>query len=163
MDALNLNNVSISQNGNVTFSGLSSGLDFEAIVEAIITAKQIPADRISLEISENADKIAEYQTFRNLLTQLRDSLSTLHGAVSIGNTLDIFEAKAAFASTTRTDGQTPTAAANLVGMALTNEAALGSHTLEVLNIATAHKISSDVVASESTALGHTGTFTINGV
>jgi len=163
MEALNLNNVSIGNDGNVTFSGLSSGLDFEAIVEAIITAKQIPADRIALEISENADKIAEYRTFRNLLTQLRDSLSTLHGAVSIGNTLDIFEAKAAFASTTRSDGQTPTAAANLVGMALTNDADLGSHTLEVLNIATAHKISSDVVASETTALGHTGTFTINGV
>jgi len=98
MDALNLNNVSISSSGSVTFSGLSSGLDFESIVDAIITAKQIPADRIALEISENADKIAEYQTFRNLLTQLRDSLSTLHGAVSVGNTLDIFEAKAAFAS-----------------------------------------------------------------
>ena len=163
MDALNLNNVSIGSNGNVTFSGLSSGLDFEAIVEAIITAKQIPADRIALEISENADKVAEYQTFRNLLTQLRDSLSTLHGAVSIGNTLDIFEAKAAFASTTRSDGQAPTAAANLVGMALTNNADLGSHTLEVLNIATAHKVSSDLVATQTTALGHTGTFTINGV
>lgn len=163
MDALNLNNVSISQNGSVTFSGLSSGLDFEAIVEAIITAKQIPADRIALEISENADKIAEYQTFRNLLTQLRDSVSTLHGAVSVGNSLDIFEAKAAFASTSRSDGQAPTAAANLVGMALTNDADLGSHTLEVLNIATAHKVSSDVVASETTALGSTGTFTINGV
>ena len=163
MDALNLNNVSISQNGNVTFSGLSSGLDFEAIVDAIITAKQIPADRISLEISENADKIAEFQTFRNLLTQLRDSLSTLHGAVSVGNTLDIFEAKAAFASTTRSDGQSPTAAANLVGMALTNEADLGSHTLEVLNIATAHKVSSVVVASTTTSLGFAGTFTVNGV
>lgn len=163
MDALNLSNVSISSNGSVTFSGLSSGLDFEAIVNAIITAKQIPADRISLEISDNAEKIAQYQTFRNLLTQLRDTLSTLHGAVSVGNTLDIFEAKAAFASTTRSDGQAPTAAANLVGMALTNQAALGSHTLEVLNIATAHKVSSDVVASATTALGFAGTFTINGV
>jgi flagellar hook-associated protein 2 len=163
MDALNLNNVSISSSGSVTFSGLSSGLDFESIVDAIITAKQIPADRIALEISENADKIAEYQTFRNLLTQLRDSLSTLHGAVSVGNTLDIFEAKAAFASTTRSDGQAPTAAANLVGMALTNDADLGSHTLEVLNIATAHKVSSDVVASQTAALGLAGTFTVNGV
>jgi flagellar hook-associated protein 2 len=163
MDALNLSNVSISQSGNVTFSGLSSGLDFQAIVDAIITAKKIPADRIQLEIDENAGKIGEYQNFRDLLSELKDTLSTLHGAVSVDKTDDIFEAKAAYASTSRTDGSPPAAAANLVGMALTNEAALGSHTLEVLNIATAHKVSSDLVASETAALGFAGTFTINGV
>ena len=163
MEALNLSNVTILPTGRVTFSGLSSGIDFEAIADAIIAAKQIPADRIALEISENATKIAEYKTFRDLLTQLKETLSTLHGAVSVGNTQDIFEAKAAFASTSRSDGTAPTAAANLVGMALTNDAALGSHTLEVLNIAKAHKVSSDVVASETTALGFAGTFTINAV
>jgi len=163
MEALNLSNVTILPSGRVTFSGLSSGIDFEAIADAIIAAKQIPADRIALEIDENASKVAEYQTFRDLLTQLRESLSKLYGAVSVGNTSDIFEAKAAFASTSRTDGAAPTAASNLVGMALTNQAALGSHTLEVLNIARAHKVSSDVAASQTTALGHSGTFTINGV
>jgi flagellar capping protein FliD len=34
--------------------------------------------------------------------------------------------------------------------------------MEVLNIAKAHKVSSDVVASETTALGFAGTFTVNG-
>jgi len=162
MEALNLNNVTILPSGRVTFSGLTSGIDFQAIADAIIAAKQIPADRIALEINENASKIAEYQTFRDLLTQLKETLSTLHGAISVGNTEDIFEAKAAFASTSRSDGTAPTAAANLVGMAITNDAALGSHTLEVMNIAKAHKVSSDVVASETTALGFAGTFTING-
>jgi len=163
MESLSLSNVTISPSGKVTFSGLSSGLDFEAIVDAIIAAKQIPADRLQIEIDENSAKIAEYQTFRDLLNELKDTLATLHGAVSVGNTEDIFEAKAAFASTIRTDGASPAAASNLVGIALTNKAALGSHTLEVLNIATAHKVSSDVVASTNTALGFAGTFTINGV
>ena len=109
MDALNLNNVSISQSGNVTFSGLSSGLDFQAIVDAIITAKKIPADRIQLEINENSGKIGSYQDFRDLLSELQDTLSTLHGAVSVDKTEDIFEAKAAYASTSRTDGSAPAA------------------------------------------------------
>ncbi len=162
MDSLNLNNVSILPSGRVTFSGLTTGIDFQAIADAIIAAKQIPADRISLEISENSDKITEYQTFRDLLKQVKDTLSTLYGSVSLGNKNDIFQAKAAFASTSRTDGVAPSAAGNLAGFSLTNEASLGSHSLEVLNIAKAHKVSSDVVASETTALGFAGAFTVNG-
>ncbi len=163
MEGLNLNNVTILPSGRVTFSGLTTGIDFQAVADAIIAAKQIPADRIALEISENSGKISEYQTFRDLLKEVKDALSTLYGAVSIGNVDDIFQAKAAFASTTRSDGVTPAAAANLLGLSITNEAALGNHTLEVLNIAKAHKVSSDVVASETTALGFAGTFTVNGV
>jgi flagellar hook-associated protein 2 len=163
MDALNLSNVTTSPSGKVTFSGLSSGLDYQSIVDAIVTAKKIPADRIQTEISSNADKIAAYQDFNNLLNSLKDTLSTLHGEVSVDNSDDIFQAKAAFASTSRTDGNAPAAAGNLVGMAISNQAALGSHTLEILNIATAHKVSSDVVASQTSALGYAGTFTINGV
>ena len=163
MEGLNLNNVTILSSGRVVFSGLTTGIDFQAVADAIIAAKQIPADRISLEISENAGKIAEYQTFRDLLKDVKDSLSTLYGAVSIGNVDDIFQAKAAFATTTRSDGVAPAAASNLLGLSITNEAALGNHTLEVLNIAKAHKVSSDVVASETTALGFAGTFTVKGV
>jgi len=162
MESLNLNNVTILPSGRVTFSGLTSGIDFQSVADAIIAAKQIPADRISLEIDENNGKIGAFQQLRDLLKEVKDTLSTLYGNVSIGSTEDIFEAKAAFASTTRTDGATPAAAGNLVGISISNEAALGSHTLEVLNIAKAHKVSSDVVASDTTALGYAGTFTVNG-
>lgn len=163
MEGLNLSNVTILPSGRVVFSGLTTGIDFQAVADAIIAAKQIPADRIALEISENAGKIAEYQTFRDLLKEVKDTLSTLYGAVSIGDVDDIFQAKAAFASTTRTDGVAPAAASNLVGLSITNEAALGNHTLEILNIAKAHKVSSDAVASETAVLGYTGTFTVNSV
>ena len=146
---LNLNNVTILPSGRVAFSGLSTGIDFQAVADAIIAAKRIPADRIALEIDENTTKIAEYQEFRDLLKEIRDTLSTLHGAVSVGNTQNIFEAKAAFASTSRSDGQSPAAAGNLVGLAITNQAALGNHTMEVLNIAKAHKVSGDVVADQT--------------
>ncbi|MCZ6773684.1 MAG: flagellar filament capping protein FliD, partial [Proteobacteria bacterium] len=163
MESLNLNNVTILPSGRVTFSGLTTGIDFQAVADAIIAARQIPADRLALEISENSTKISEFQIFRDLLKGVKDALAKLHGAISLGDTEDIFAAKATFASTSRSDGATPSAAGNLVGFSITNEAALGTHTLEVLNIAKAHKVSSDVVASETTALGYTGTFTVNGV
>jgi len=159
---LNLNNVTVLPSGRVTFSGLTSGIDFQAVADAIIAAKQIPADRLALEISENSGKVTEFQTFRDLLKATKDSLSKLYGAVSVGDVNDIFAAKATFASTSRTDGASPSAAGNLVGFSVTNEAALGTHTIEVLNIAKAHKVSSDVVASTTTALGFAGTFTVNG-
>jgi hypothetical protein len=71
MESLNLNNVTILPSGRVTFSGLTSGIDFQAVADAIIAAKQIPADRIALEIDENAAKIAEFQEFRDLLTEVK--------------------------------------------------------------------------------------------
>ena len=162
MESLNVNNLSVNSDGRVTFSGLNSGVDFQAAIDAIIAAKQIPADRISSEIESNSDRIAALREIDTLLSTLKDSLKNLFGAVSVGNAQNIFEAKAAFASTSRTDGQSPAAAADLIGVTVTNAAALGKHTLEVMRVAKAHKVSSDAFADPSAALGYAGTFTING-
>ena len=109
-----------------------------------------------------ADKITAFRQLDTLLTNLKDSVNNLFGAISVGNSQNIFAAKSAFASTSRTDGQTPAAAGDLIGVSVTNAAALGGHQLEVLRVAKAHKVSSDSVASDTTALGYSGTFTVNG-
>ena len=54
------------------------------------------------------------------------------------------------------------AAADLIGVNVTNAAVVGSHTLEVLRVATAEKDASDAQASLTDALGLAGTFQING-
>ncbi len=140
MESVNLSNLTVGPDGRVSLGGASSGIDLDGIVTSIIAAKRIPIDSIETRITENADQIAALGDMRVLLTSLRQSLSTLRGAVTLGNTGDIFSAKQVFATTSRTDGSLPSAAGNLIGVTTTNAAAAGSHTIEVLRTAAAHKV-----------------------
>ena len=162
---LNLNSLSVDANGRVSFSGLSSGIDFRAVVDSIIAARRIPIDSLETRVADNLDKITALEDLRTLLDGLKQALGNLRGAVSFGNTSDIFESKQAFATTSRLDGATASAAGNLIGVTVTNAAAAGSHTIEVLQTAAAHKISGDKVTSLSTplaALSAGDAFTLNG-
>ena len=76
----------------------------------------------------------------------------LTSTVIFGGVNDIFQAKQAFASSSRADGLTPSAAANLFGVTVTNAASAGTHTIEVLQTAAAHKVSSASVSSLSDPL-----------
>ena len=107
---LNVNNLQVGEDGRVSFSGLGSGIDFEAAVDGIIAAKRIPVDRLEAKIETNQAKIDDLGVTRNLVTALQESLQTLHGAISFDNTSDLFAAKQAFATSSRSDGATPSAA-----------------------------------------------------
>ena len=152
VDSLNLNNLVVDQSGNVSFSGLTSGIDFANIVEQIIAARRIPIDNLQVKIDNNSAKVTALKEFQALLSDLRGTLNTLRGAVSVGGANNAFALKQAFATTSRTDGGTPSAAANLLGVSVTSAASVGSHTIQVQQIATAHKVSSNAFTSSSTAI-----------
>ena len=162
MESINLSNLTVGTDGRVSLGGASSGIDIEGIVTSIIAAKRIPIDSIETQIGDNADQITALGDLRALLTSLRQSLSTLRGAITLGDTGDVFSAKQVFATTSRIDGTAPSAAGNLIGVSTTNAAAAGSHTVEVLRTATAHKVASSTFSSETTALGLSGTFDVTG-
>lgn len=149
----NLNSLTVSSTGRVSFSGLSSGIDFEEAVDSIIAAKRIPVDRLETRITDNETKIGAYQEFRTTLNGLKNSLQNLYGAVSADKSKDIFEAKEAFASTSRTDGATKSAPTDLVGITVTNRAGVGSHTIEVVQTAASHRVGSGTLTSRSDDLG----------
>lgn len=171
IEATNFNSLSVSESGRVSFSGLSSGIDFEAAVDSIIAARQIRADNIETRITDNEAKIVAYKDLRTNLNALKDSLDKLRGAVSFGNTKDIFENKQAFSSTSRSDGLPASAAVNLVSFTVSGAAQTGSHSLEVLRVAKAHKFGTSAANSLTTDLGLAfggasgsiaGSFDING-
>lgn len=162
---LNLNNLNVDSNGRVSFSGLSSGIDFEGVVDSMIAARRIPVDRLETDVSTNQNRIAALQDLRTILNSLQESVSRLYGAVSVGNSGNIFESKEAFASTSRSDGGVASAAANLMGVTVSNSASLSSHTVEILQTAKAHKVASDAFASTTASIaGISGgnRFIING-
>ncbi len=160
---LNLDSIKVDGSGRVSFSGLGSGIDLQGTVDAIIEAKRVPIDRIEQRISDNEAKVAALQDLRSLALNLESAVGQLRGALSFDGSADIFEAKQAFATATRSDSQTASAAESIVGVTLTNAAQPTSHTIEVQQIAAAHKVAGDSVAAElDEELGLSGTFEING-
>jgi len=172
VDSINLSNLSVDSSGRVKLGGLSSGIDYEAAIDAIIAARRIPVDTLENRVTANEEKIAAYKDLSSLLSNLKNSLSTLRGAVTLGGVGDAFKSKTAFATSSRTDGGTASAAATLMGVTVTNAAATGSHTVEILQTAASHKIGSGALTSTTSDLGTglglgagtvAGSFDINGV
>ena len=160
MESLNLSNLNVDASGKASFSGLTSGIDFQDVTDKIIAAKRIPAVTLENRITANDEKVAAYKELSASLTTLQNAISKLRGAVSFDQSKDIFKDKQAFASTSRTDGVIPSAAGSLVGVTLTNTAAKGTHEIEIRRIATAHKLSSKSFASTTSAVATSGSFDI---
>ena len=150
---LNVQNLQVGDNGRISFSGLGSGIDFEAAVDGIIAAKRIPVDRLEAKIETNQAKISDLATTRNLLTAVQESLADLYGQVSFDQSANLFSSKQAFASATREDGGTPSVPTNIIGVSVTSAAAAGNHTIEVLQTARAHRVGSGEFTSITDDLG----------
>ena len=160
---LNLDNLSVDASGRATFSGLSSGIDVKGVVDGLIAARRIPIDSIEQRISDNEARIAILEDVSTRTRNLVQAADALRGVVSFDGSADIFEAKSSFASSSRTDTQSPSAAAEILGVTAGNRAQATSHTIEVQQIATAHKIaSSSIAGSASNSLGLSGAFVLNG-
>lgn len=160
---LNLDSLNVDNNGQITFSGLSSGIDARGAVDGIIAAKRIPIDNLERRISDDDARLAVLSDISSLTSNLREAVNALRGNVSFDGSTDIFEAKSTFASSSRTDTQSASAAIEIIGLTATNRAQAGTHTIEVQQIASAHKIASGAISGATTdALGLSGTFDISG-
>jgi flagellar hook-associated protein 2 len=155
---LNLSNIGVDNSGKVTFSGLSSGIDYQSLIANIIKAKHVPIDNLQTTIDDNTKKVTAYGDLKTLLQTLQNSLSQLRGAVSVDNSTNVFQAKQAFASTSRTDGAAPSSATDLIGVTVTNAATVGAHTIEIQRLATAHKLTTQAFSATNTGLGLAGSF-----
>lgn len=150
---INVSNLQVGDDGRISFSGLGSGIDFEAAVDGIIAAKRIPIDRLEAKVESNQAKVVDLGVTRTLLTGLQEALQDLHGAVTFDNSGSIFTSKQAFASSSREDGETPSAPTNILGVSVTSSANASGHTIEVLQTARAHRIGSDAFSSSSDDIG----------
>ncbi|WP_299376389.1 flagellar filament capping protein FliD [uncultured Kiloniella sp.] len=143
-------------NGSPRITGQYSGFDTNAIVEATLLAKRLPAVRMESTISDNEVQTEAYSELNTLLTSLRDSLNGLRNPPGLsGRDSNIFEAKSGFLTSS-----TSTPATDILGVSSTNSAASGVYEIEVLQIATANKISSGTVVDATAAQGVTDTITL---
>jgi flagellar hook-associated protein 2 len=148
---------SSSTGSTVTTTGTSnsSSIDWSALIDAAVNAKLAQATSISTTITNNQAKISAYQTLQTDLATLASGLSSL--STSIINSL------ATNASSTRSATISSTgdvSASSALSMTIGNGAATGDHTLQVGQLATAEKVIGASQASQSTALGYSGTFSL---
>lgn len=164
MSNINLNGVRVDdQTGRVSFSGVQSGIDTQAAINNIITARRIPIDRIETEIDRNREVIAGVSDWRTLMSALQSKASALYGQISIDSAGDVFESKQAFANTTRDDGATSSQANALIGVTLDNDAELAVQNFEILQRATQQEVVMGQTEDFTVALGIDGRFKLGAV
>lgn len=132
----------------VRLNSISSGIDTEALVGAMVDAKKIPAIRYEQKIQAGEAKIAAYQDLRASLLAMQTALDGLRSPPGLlGIDRNLFERKEAYFSSSTT-----TSPATLLGIQATNRADVGSFALRIDGLAKSHKVMSNAVADPA-ALG----------
>jgi flagellar hook-associated protein 2 len=133
--------------GGISFGGLASGLDTGAIIDAILSVERRSISALEGRKSLENQKIDLIGTFEGLVDKLREKVKDLQQASN-------------FYAHELTVGEEGVASFTLSG-----ESATGSHSLEVLSLASANRFAFDGVAdADTTGLGAgTVSFTYDGV
>ncbi len=158
-----------TSSGNVRFSGVSSGINSQQIIDSIISARRIQVNQIEDKISLNDQRVSAIDQLQGLTKNFAASMDVLRGANSFFVD-DVFDNKLAFTSSRATAsapaGHTSSAAESILSVTVDDSAVAGSHTVEVVQIAKAQQIRSDAFASKTDSLSSqgypTGDFEING-
>lgn len=130
--------------GTSYIQGLVSGLDTGNIIEQLAAIKRKPIERMQTHRGVLEDKLAIYQSISASMAALQVSARDLADASAfIPRSASVSDAARLAASAQDT-------------------AAAGSYEVVIHDLAQAHKIASGTVAGASQALGHQGSFLING-
>lgn len=166
---LNFNNLATDSNGRLTFSGISSGIDTQGLVNSIMDARRVSARSIEDKIAVNETRVTALDELKTLSKNFADKLDVLRNPVGFLDE-NVFEAKQAFTDTRATAtapaGHTTSAAGEILGVNITGEPVTATHTVEVVQLARANQLRSDAFTSKTDTLSSlgftTGDLEING-
>jgi flagellar hook-associated protein 2 len=144
-----------SSSSTSTSSSSTSSIDWNALINAAVNAKLTQATSISTNITANQAKVSAYQALQTDLKTLASGLTSLSSSIINSMATNAFAARAATISST---GDVSASAA--LSMTVSSGAATGDHTLQISRLATAQKVIGSSQASQTTALGYSGTFSI---
>lgn len=127
---------------SITSTGVGSGLDIEGIISKLMSVEKVPLTNLDT-------KEASYQTKISALGSLKSAVSALNGALASLAPSATQTAASKYSSYKASIGDTNAASATAGSGAIA-----GSHTLEVLQLATAHRISTIARAQELTSAAY---------
>ncbi|MEJ8472584.1 flagellar filament capping protein FliD [Roseibium algae] len=141
---------------NYNYSASTEDIDWNALVEVAVAAKQTRAVTIDRKIDANEASIAAYDEMQSLLQGVVDAASSIRGSDnSLIEKDGIFSQRAAYLTSV---GNVNAEAAVVV--TAEPDATITTYDLKILQLATAQKIASADVADNLTDLGFNGTFNI---
>lgn len=141
---------------NSTSSSDYATFDTEALVEAKLSSRYSRLDSLETEVSDNETKIAAYQDLQDKLESLSDTLEALRGdPSSSGKTADVFRDRTAYLTSS-----TSTSADTYMSATVEEGTELGSHSIEIIQVATTNIVASVSQSSKSDDLGWSGSFTL---
>ncbi|ADZ72384.1 flagellar filament capping protein FliD [Polymorphum gilvum] len=147
-----------SSTSTTSYSYTSSGssIDWNALIEVAVAAKTAPADRIDLQIASNETKLAAYQDMQALLQAILSVTDTIRGTTdSLTVKDDIFSLREAYLT-----AQGSVNAESAVVVTAQNGVNTGSYDLQILQLASVHKVAGDTFASNTEELGLSGTLSL---
>ncbi len=138
--------------GTTYISGTgTSGFDSSSLIQVAVEAKMQTAYLIDDQIDVLNDQVSAWGTVLSDLTALSDAAETLSASAESS----VFDSRSAYLSSSAISSPD-----NVLGVTVTDDAELGSYTVEVVSLATAHKVASGEVADKTAALGYDGTFSL---
>ena len=79
LSGINTSGITVGSDGKVKVSGLSSGIDSQALINAAITAQRVPAVRLENSITKNNALISAYKDLKTKVTAMTSALDLLRG------------------------------------------------------------------------------------
>src|SRR5262245_21459398 len=128
---------------SISAAGIGSGIDIEGLVNQLLAAEGQPATaRLNQREAKLQSRLSAFGQSRSALEQLRTSLAGLKDP-------------AKFTGRTAVAGDE-----TLLSASASSDAAPGVHDIEIVRLATSHKLASGPLATAGTVVG-TGTLTIS--
>ncbi|CDK97317.1 putative Flagellar hook-associated protein 2 (FliD, filament cap protein) [Magnetospirillum gryphiswaldense MSR-1 v2] len=143
---------------SVSYSQNRNEFDTDALVEAAVSAKLARADTLETKVTANETKIAAYEEMQTLLLAMQDSLQALRAdPSSSGQEDDVFLNRTGYL----TSG-TSTSADTLLSVTVEDGTELGSHEIEIIQVAKAERLGGSSQSCRSDAANMAGDFTLGG-
>ncbi len=135
MAGINFGNF-VTVGGRTISTGLSSGIDTNSLINALLGARAQPAVALQDRISEADRTAAALGEYGNLLSALRSAANSLRNPPGISQALNnAFEARASFLTSNTDD-----AAATYLAVNVSAGATLAAYNVEIQNLAEARQI-----------------------
>jgi flagellar hook-associated protein 2 len=132
-----------TSSGAPRLTGTASNLDTQALIDALVQAKQQPAVQLKAKITKNEAKVAAYNDLKGILQKLQAAVAGLRNPPGILGVQDnLFEKKDVFYSS-----DTTTSPASLLSVTAANKVSPGKFSMVVQQLATARKLSGDAMTS----------------
>jgi len=144
----------VTTSSTTYISGLS-GFDSSSLIEAAVQKELAPAYALETEITEAEAQLASYSEMDTLISAMEESLNALRNEPGTLSDPSAFETRQAYLSSD--DGST---ASNYLGVSVAENTQPATYSVEIQQLATAHKVGSDTQAAQDSALGYDGVMSV---